>query len=272
MTPAAATRSLPYPLGVTLRHDGANVAIYSETADAVDFCVFDDARRARPGPTLPERTGHVFHGLVDGVGVGHPLRPARRRRLEPRRRAAPQRATSCCSTRTPPPSRAATTGAEAVFGHDLERPAPQFDSADSGPVHPALRRHRSGASTGTSDARRRAADPAGRHGRLRGPREGLHPAAPRRARRRSAAPTPAWPTRRPSSTSPISASPPSNCCPVHQFVQDATWSRRACATTGATTPSASSPRTADYSAAGTAAARSPSSRRWSRRSTRPASR
>lgn len=40
MPPIAAEGSLPYPLGVTLREGGANVAIYSQTADSVEICHF----------------------------------------------------------------------------------------------------------------------------------------------------------------------------------------------------------------------------------------
>ncbi|WP_259678279.1 alpha-amylase family glycosyl hydrolase [Arthrobacter oryzae] len=69
MTPAAARRSLPYPLGVTLRDGGANVAIYSQSADAVEICTFDgDGAETRT--VLPERTGHVFHGMIPGIEVG----------------------------------------------------------------------------------------------------------------------------------------------------------------------------------------------------------
>ena len=65
----ADARSLPYPLGFSLIDGRYNFAVYSETADAVFFCVFDedgDENRVE----LAERTGHVFHGFVDGVGVG----------------------------------------------------------------------------------------------------------------------------------------------------------------------------------------------------------
>ena len=31
----------PYPLGVTLTADGANVAVYSSVADRVTLCLFD---------------------------------------------------------------------------------------------------------------------------------------------------------------------------------------------------------------------------------------
>ena len=62
-------RSKPYPLGVRVVGDALEVAVYSESADAVDLCVFDDAGR-ETAHRLPERSGHVFHGRVEGHGVG----------------------------------------------------------------------------------------------------------------------------------------------------------------------------------------------------------
>ncbi len=67
--------SRPYPLGATVvardggLPSGLNVAVYSETAEAVEVCVFDhDGTESRT--RLSERTGHVFHGLVEGAGIG----------------------------------------------------------------------------------------------------------------------------------------------------------------------------------------------------------
>jgi len=65
----ASARSLPYPLGFSLIEGRHNFALYSETADAVFVCVFDE-NGVENRVELPERTGHVFHGFVDGVGVG----------------------------------------------------------------------------------------------------------------------------------------------------------------------------------------------------------
>lgn len=66
----ASPRSFPYPLGVSLRGDaGANVAVYSETADSVEVCLFDESG-AETRVALTERTGHVFHGLVPEMGIG----------------------------------------------------------------------------------------------------------------------------------------------------------------------------------------------------------
>ncbi|GAB2922145.1 glycogen debranching protein GlgX [Rhodococcus aerolatus] len=70
MTSSTPAQSQPYPLGATARPDGSlNVAVYSETADAVDVAVFD-ADGAERLVRLTERAGHVFHGLVPDAGVG----------------------------------------------------------------------------------------------------------------------------------------------------------------------------------------------------------
>ncbi len=60
---------LPYPLGAVPRDGGLNVALPSETADAVDVCLFD-ASGAETRVRLPERSGHVFHGFLPGIGAG----------------------------------------------------------------------------------------------------------------------------------------------------------------------------------------------------------
>ncbi len=64
----AISRSLPYPLGVSLREGGANVAVYSETADAVEVCIFTNGEEN--AVRLTERTGHVFHGFLAELTAG----------------------------------------------------------------------------------------------------------------------------------------------------------------------------------------------------------
>lgn len=57
------------PLGVHLNDDGsANVALWAEGATAVEFCVIDGDTERRI--MLPDRLHHVFHGRIEGVGVG----------------------------------------------------------------------------------------------------------------------------------------------------------------------------------------------------------
>ncbi len=61
--------SHPYPLGLSLSADGANYAIYSESAESVEFCVFDESGNEQR-TTLDARTGHVFHGFIPSVAAG----------------------------------------------------------------------------------------------------------------------------------------------------------------------------------------------------------
>ena len=64
-----AMKGQPYPLGVTVDERGANFAVRSGIAEAVEVCLFDgDGEQERV--ELAERTAHVWHGLLPGVGVG----------------------------------------------------------------------------------------------------------------------------------------------------------------------------------------------------------
>ncbi|MGB6050183.1 MAG: glycogen debranching enzyme GlgX, partial [Rhodococcus sp. (in: high G+C Gram-positive bacteria)] len=68
---ASTSTSVPYPLGVSLRPDGkADVAVYSETADSVTVVIVDESNNEISSTALGNRTGHVFHGFVDGLGHG----------------------------------------------------------------------------------------------------------------------------------------------------------------------------------------------------------
>ena len=126
-----ADRSVPYPLGVTLREGAANVAIYSETADTIDVCVFDgeDERRIR----LDERTGHVFHGLVGGMQIGTryalrvdgPWDPAKGLRHNPNKLLLDPHATAIEGT---------YDWSQHVFGHTFGDPDVMDDTDDAASV------------------------------------------------------------------------------------------------------------------------------------------
>ncbi len=59
----------PYPLGATYDGLGVNFALFSEVADGVELCLFDDeGNETRLG--LPEATGFVWHGYVPGLPAG----------------------------------------------------------------------------------------------------------------------------------------------------------------------------------------------------------
>jgi isoamylase len=59
----------PYPLGSTFDGGGTNFAIFSEVADCIELCLFDDAGVESRVP-LPERNGLVWHGYLPRVGPG----------------------------------------------------------------------------------------------------------------------------------------------------------------------------------------------------------
>ena len=83
-------RGRPYPQGATLTASGANFALYSQHATAVELCLFD-AAGAETRVALPETSGHVWHGFVPGVHAGQrygfrvegPYAPARGERFNP---------------------------------------------------------------------------------------------------------------------------------------------------------------------------------------------
>jgi isoamylase len=59
----------PFPLGSTFDGGGTNFSIFSEVAERIELCLFDDAGgETRIG--LPERNGLVWHGYLARVGPG----------------------------------------------------------------------------------------------------------------------------------------------------------------------------------------------------------
>jgi len=59
----------PHPLGATYDGVGVNFALFSEVAERVDLCLFDEHDREQRVP-LPEVTGFQWHGYVPGVRPG----------------------------------------------------------------------------------------------------------------------------------------------------------------------------------------------------------
>ncbi len=72
MTNFSVKASLPYPLGATIRDGGVNFALWSDHAEKVELCLFDDADpKLEIGRViLPEYTANVFHGFIPGLGAG----------------------------------------------------------------------------------------------------------------------------------------------------------------------------------------------------------
>ncbi|PRX95780.1 glycogen debranching protein GlgX [Allonocardiopsis opalescens] len=80
-----------YPLGASYDGTGTNFALYSEMADRVELCLFDDAGRQTDSCVLAEVDGGVHHGYLPGVAPGQrygyrvhgPYNPARGQRCDP---------------------------------------------------------------------------------------------------------------------------------------------------------------------------------------------
>jgi len=66
---ARISQGAPEPLGLTLDADGANVAVFSEHAEAIELCLFDE-NGVEARHRLPARSGSVWHGHVAGVRAG----------------------------------------------------------------------------------------------------------------------------------------------------------------------------------------------------------
>jgi len=82
----------PYPLGATWDGEGVNFALFSERAERVELCLFDEkGRRELARIPLPERTDQVWHcylpearpGLLYGYRVHGPYKPQEGHRFNP---------------------------------------------------------------------------------------------------------------------------------------------------------------------------------------------
>jgi glycogen operon protein len=70
LIPGALSPGSPEPLGLTLGEGGANIAVYSESAEKIELCLFDASGEEIARLPLPARTGPVFHGFVPGLAEG----------------------------------------------------------------------------------------------------------------------------------------------------------------------------------------------------------
>ena len=184
----------PYPLGATYDGTGTNFSLFSEVAERVELCLFDDDGD-ETRVDLPEVDGLCWHGYLPGVGTGSATASGcTARGTRPRASAATR--PSCCSTPTPRPSRARSTGTRPCFAYDFGDPDSRNDD-DSAPHVPkavVVSPYFDWGDDRPPDV------PLARDGHLRGPRQGLHGHATPTSPSRCGAPTPAWPTRRPSTT------------------------------------------------------------------------
>ncbi|WP_258063388.1 glycogen debranching protein GlgX [Pseudoclavibacter sp. Z016] len=124
--------SRPYPLGFSTVDGRSNFAVYSETADSVDVCTFDEAG-AETRTRLEHRTGHVFHGFVDELQVGSryglrvdgPWDPERGLRHNVNKLLLDPHATAI---------EGQYAWSQSVFGHDMNEPERRDDTDSAGSV------------------------------------------------------------------------------------------------------------------------------------------
>ena len=60
----------PYPLGAKWDGTGVNFSIFSEHAEAIDLCLFNEAGEETERIRLPECTAFVWHGYIQGISPG----------------------------------------------------------------------------------------------------------------------------------------------------------------------------------------------------------
>ncbi len=127
------SRGRPFPLGATSTDDGTNFAVSSEVADAIEVALIgSDGVEERI--ELPERTAHVWHGHLPGVGPGQryglrvhgPWDPANGLRCNPHKFLLDPHATAIDGE---------VQWDEAVFSHRFEDPDARND-ADSAAFMP----------------------------------------------------------------------------------------------------------------------------------------
>jgi len=73
MVEATTRRVLPgsrFPLGATPDGAGTNFALFSEHAEKVELCLYDDKNQQTDCVALRETTAHIWHGCLQDVGPG----------------------------------------------------------------------------------------------------------------------------------------------------------------------------------------------------------
>ena len=167
----------PFPMGATFDGSGCNFSLFSEVAERVELCLFDeDGTETRVD--LPEVTAFVHHGYLPGI------QPGQRYGFRVHGPWAPEQGSRCNPEKLliDPYAKAVDGGvewAEAVFPYSFDDgpDGPPTDS-DSGPFIPksiVVNPYFDWADD------RHPRRPVARDRRLRDPRQGPHQAPPRRA-------------------------------------------------------------------------------------------
>ena len=207
----------PFPLGATYDGIGTNFSVFSEVAERVELCLFDDAGARDAHRAAARQTGVRPPRLRARRRPGPALRLPRPRPVGTRARASAATRASCCSTRTPRPSTGGVDWDEAVFPYRFGDDEPRSARATA---RRSCRSRSSSTRTSTGATTARPRIPLARDGHLR---DCTSRASPQRhpACRRDLRGTYAG-LAHPAVIDYLaaSASPRSSCMPVHQFVHD----------------------------------------------------
>ena len=221
-TNASPSRSCPAPRAARRLWDGTgtNFALWSAGAHAVDLCLFD-ADGTEHRHRLEETTHQVWHGRLPGVGPGQrygyrvhgPYDPPAGLRYNPAKLLLDPYARAVDGDADPAPR---------CSLRRRRRRGPRRDPQDSAPYVPRwVVVHDPFPWAATGRRARRGRTPSSTRCTSRASRCGI-----RTCRRRCAAPTPAWPTRRSSSTCSALGVTAVELLPVHHFVNEPHLLRR----------------------------------------------
>ena len=193
-----------YPLGATFDGTGTNFALFSEVAEKVELCLFDDDR-VETRIELTEVDGYVWHvylpevqpGQRYGYRVHGPWDPDDGLRCNPNKLLLDPYAKATCDD---------IRWGQPMFSYQFDDPDERNDD-DSAVEHAARRRRRTRSSTGPATARPRSPTPRPSSTKRT---SRASPSCTPTSRRSCAAPTPRSRTPRSSSTCSASASPRSS--------------------------------------------------------------
>jgi isoamylase len=124
----------PYPLGATYDGAGTNFSVFSEVAERVELCLFDEAGREER-VDLPESTGFNWHGYLPGIEPGQryglrvhgPWNPDAGQRANPAKLLVDPYAKAVAGQ---------VSWHEAVFPYRFGDPEGSFNDLDSAPYVP----------------------------------------------------------------------------------------------------------------------------------------
>jgi isoamylase len=124
----------PFPLGATFDGIGTNFSVFSESADAVELCLFDE-EGDEVRVELPEVTAFCWHGYLPNVGIGQrygfrvhgPWAPEQGHRFNPSKLLLDPYAKAI---------EGQVSWNEVVFPYCLDAPDSSHNDADSAPYMP----------------------------------------------------------------------------------------------------------------------------------------